>query len=170
MRKRLCAVGLVLLNAVGSENFLVACGDKFVASARGTRFQQAPSGHQETILIYTNPASDVPTALARVSVDATLRRAGYRPTTVATAAEFESELSQGGWDLVLAGLADAQAVKQREHNQASILPVTLKTTGAQLQQAKKQYPVVLTKAPANSESFVHVIYDALAYRPKSKAA
>ena len=169
MRKRLCSVALVILNAMGS-NFLLACGDKFVGSARGTRFQQAPIGHQETILIYVNPASDVPTALARVSVVATLRRAGYRPTTVTAAAEFESELNHGGWDLVLVGLADAQAVRQRENNKTSILPVTLNTTGAQLQQTRKEYPVVLTRAPSTNDSFIHVIYDALAYRFKSKAA
>jgi len=170
MRKRLCAVSLVLLNGIGSGNFLLGCGDKFVGAARGTRFQQAPSGHQETILIYTNPASDVPTALARVSVDATLRRAGYRPKTVATSAEFERELSQRGWDLVLVGLADAQEVTQRAQNKANILPVALKATDAQLKQTKKQYPVVLTKAPATNDRFVQMIYDALASRSKSKAA
>lgn len=170
MRKRLCALGLVLLNGIGSGNLLIACGDKFVGAARGTRFQQAPSGHQETILIYTNPASDVPTALARVSVDATLRRAGYRPKTVATSAEFERELRQGGWDLVLVGLADAQEVSQRAQNRAKILPVALKATDAQLKQTKKQYPVVLTKAPATNDRLVQMIYDALASRSKNNAA
>jgi hypothetical protein len=170
MRKRLCAVGLVLLNCFGGGNLLLACGDKFVGAGRGTRFQQAPGGHQETILIYANPASDVPTALARVSAEATLRRAGYRPTTVATSAEFEKELSQGGWDLVMAGLADAQAVSQRAQNKAGILPVALKSTGAQLKQTKERYSVILTKAPATNDGFVHIIYDALASRYKNKAA
>ena len=170
MRKRLCAVGLVLLNGLGSGNLLTACGDKFVGFARGTRFQQAPAGHQETILIYANPASDVPTALARVSVDATLRRAGYRPTTVATSSDFERELRQGSWDLVLVGLADAQAVSQRSRNAAGILPVAIKSTAAQLKQSKARYPVILTKAPATNDGFVHIIYDALASRYKNKAA
>jgi hypothetical protein len=170
MRKRLCAVGLVFLNSFGDGSLLLACGDKFVGAGRGTRFQQAPGGHQETILIYTNPASDVPTALARVSADATLRRAGYRPTTVATSADFERELSQGSWDLVLVGLADAQTVSQHAQNKAGILPVALKTTGAQLKQTKALYPVILTKAPATNDSFVHTVYDALASRFKNKAA
>jgi hypothetical protein len=170
MRKRLCVVSLVLLSGIGSGNLLLACGDKFVGAARGTRFQQAPGGHKENILIYANPASDVPTALARVSVDATLRRAGYRPKTVGTSAEFERELSQGGWDLVLVGLADAQEMRKRAQNKASILPVALEAAGAQLKQTKKQYPVVLTKAPATNDSFVQVIHDALASRSKNKAA
>ncbi len=170
MRKRLRAVGLMLLIGLGSANLVSACGDKIVSFARGTRFQQAPRGRQETILIYTNPASDVPTALARVSVDATLRAAGYRPKTVATSAEFEMELSKGGWDLVLVGLADAQAVSRRAQNKGSILPVALKATGEELKQTKKLYPVVLTKAPTTNSDFVRVINDALASRSTSNAA
>ena len=170
MRKQLLAIGLVLLNGIGAANVLSACGDKFVSAARGTRFQQAPRGQEETILIYTNPASDVPAALARVSVDVTLRGAGYRPKTVATSAEFERELSKGGWDLVLVGLADAQAISQNAQNKASILPVVLHKTSAELKQTKKQYPVMLTKAPTTNNDFVRVISDALASRPKGKAA
>ena len=170
MRKQLCAIGLVLLIGIGSGNSLSACGDKFVSAARGTRFQQAPPGRQEAILIYTNPASDVPAALARVAVDVTLRGAGYRPTTVATSAEFERELSKGGWDLVLVGLADAQAVIQSAQNKAGILPVVLNKTGAELKQTKIQYPVVLTKAPTTNNDFVRIVSDALASRPKGKAA
>ena len=170
MRKHLCAAGLVLLNCIGSGNLLSACGDKFVGFARGTRFQLAPGGHQETILIYSNPASDVPTALARVSAEATLRRAGYRPKTVATSAEFEKEQSQGAWDLVLVGLADAQVVSQRAQNHATILPVALKATGAALKQTKQRYPVILTKVPATNDGFVRVIYEALASRLKNNSA
>jgi hypothetical protein len=170
MTKQICAAGLMLLYGIGYGNLLLACGDKFVGSARGTRFQQAPRGRQETILIYINPASDVPSALTRVSVDATLRGAGYRPTTVATAAEFERELSKGGWDLIVVGLADAYTVSQSAQNKASILPVILNKTDAELKQTKKQYPVLLTKAPTTNNDFVRVVNDALAFRPKAKAA
>jgi len=52
MRKQLCAAGLLLLNCIGPGNLLSACGDKFVGFARGTRFQQAPGGHQEAIHLH----------------------------------------------------------------------------------------------------------------------
>ena len=169
MRKPLCATALVLLNGIGSANLVSACGDKFVSVGRGTRLQQAPRGRQESILIYRNPASDVPAALARVSVDAALRGAGYRAKVVATAAEFESELTQGAWDLVLVGLTDAQAVSQRAPNKFGILPVALKATPAEVKQTQKQYPVVLTKAP-NNDGFVRVIEDALNSRSKAVKA
>jgi hypothetical protein len=165
MRKRLCVAALVLLSGIGSAS-LLACGDKFVGVMRGTRFQQAPRGRQETILIYTNPASDVSKALAGVSVDAAMRGAGYRAKIVATAAEFERELTQGAWDLVLVGLPDAQAVSKRTSNKVGILPVALGASDAEVKQIKKQYPVVLSKATTN-DGFVRVIEDALASRSKA---
>ena len=170
MRKQLFAVGLVLLNGIGSGNLLSACGDKIVRIARGTSSEQAPRRRQETVLIYTDPASGVPAALARVSVDATLRKVGYRPTTVATSAEFERELSQGGWDLILVDLADVQAVRRRTQNKAAILPVALKASKAELKQTEKQFRVVLHEAPRTNNDFVHLIDDALASRSKGKAA
>src|SRR5437879_7674005 len=98
MWKSLCAASLVLLTSIGSvNNILLACGDKFLVLSRGTRYQRAPAVRKPVaILIYANPASEVPKALAGVPVDATLRSVGYRPTTVATPAEFEKALSHGG--------------------------------------------------------------------------
>ena len=158
--------GLVLLAGLGSSDLLLACGDKFLVSSRGTRYQRAPVAYRPAaILIYTNPASEVPKALASVSVASTLSRAGYRPTVVGTAAEFEAMLSRGGWDLVLVGMADAQAVSQRVKSYAGVLPVVL--TAEDLKQTRKQYPVVF-KGPAKSQAFLDVIADALASRPKLK--
>jgi hypothetical protein len=75
-------------------------------------------------------------------------------------------LSRGGWDLVLVGMADAQAVSQRVKSYAVVLPVVL--TAEDLKQTRKQFPVVL-KGPAKREAFLEVISDALASRPKPKA-
>ena len=80
-------------------------------------------------------------------------------------AQFEAMLSRGGWDLVLVGMADAQAVSQRVKSYAVVLPVVL--TAEDLKQTRKQFPVVL-KGPAKSEAFLEVIADALASRPKPK--
>jgi hypothetical protein len=169
MRKSLCAASLLLLTGISSVNILLACGDKFLVSIRGTRYQQAPAVRKPaSILIYTNPASDVPKALAGVQVDATLRSVGYRPTTVGTPAEFEKALSQGGWDLILVGLADAEAVSKRVQSNASVLPVVVNATAAVMNQTKKQYPVVL-KAPTKSQTFLAVVDEALASRPKAQA-
>jgi len=169
MRKSLSVASLVLLMGIGAVNILFACGDKFLVSSRGTRYQIAPVVRKPAaILIYTNPASEVPKALAGVPVDATLRSVGYRPTTVGTPAEFEKALSQGGWDLILVGVADAEAVSKRVQSNAGVLPVVVNATAAEMKQTRKQYPVVL-KAPTKSQPFLAAIDEALAYRPKDQA-
>ncbi len=160
--------GLVILTSLGSINLLPGCGDKFLVSSRGTRFQHAPAAHgPAAILIYTNPASEVPKALANVAVASTLSKAGYHPTLAGNAAEFEALLAKGGWDLVLVGIADAQAVSQRVKTNAGVLPVVLTTEA--MKQTRKLYPVVL-KGPTKSEAFLETIADALASRPKTKNA
>jgi hypothetical protein len=171
MSKRLRAAGLLLLTGIGSGDILLACGDKFLVSSRGTRFQRAAVAREPaSILIYTNPASELPKMLASIPVDATLTKAGYRPTTVATSDEFEKALSRGGWDLVLVGMADAQGVSKRlrgDHVPA-VLPVVFNPTTSELKETKKLYPVVL-QAPVKGQSFLSAIDEALAHRPKPQA-
>lgn len=160
MTKQLCLVGLSLLIGIGAADEVAACGDKFLSAARGTRFQQAPRGQQETILIYADPASDVPAAIARVSAEGLLQGAGYRPKIVTTAADLERELSQASWDLVLTGLSDAETIRRRLLNDGAVLPVLLKGTKSQLNEAQLSFPVVLTKSP-NGQGFIRAISQAL---------
>ena len=171
MSKRPCAAGLLLLISISSGNVLLACGDKFLVSSRGTRFQRATVARgPASILIYTNPASELGKVLASIPVNATLTKAGYRPTTVATSDEFEKALSRGGWDLVLVGMADAQGVGKRLRGDLvpAVLPVVFNPTASELRETKKLYRVVL-KAPAKSQSFLSAIDEALAHRPKPQA-
>src|SRR5262245_26006281 len=145
MNRRLYAAGLLLLIGVNSGNILMACGDKFLVSSRGTRFQQAAIARDPAaILIYTNAASELPKALAGLPVDATLTKAGYRPTTVTTSDDFEKALGRGGWDLVMVGMADAQRVTQRLRGDVVpiVLPVAFNPTASELKETKKQYRVV----------------------------
>ncbi len=168
MTKRLLVLGLVLVIGAGSAGDLLGCGDKFLSAARGTRFQQAPRGQQETILIYANPDSDVPSAVARVSVESLLRRAGYRPKIVTTAADLKRELSERNWDLVLTGLSDADAIRRRLLDDGNVLPVVLKGTKTELNEAHSRFPVVLTKS-LNGQGFVRAISQALASRSSIKS-
>jgi len=171
MSRRLYAAGLLLLIGISSSNILLACGDKFLVSMRGTRFQRAAVARDAAaILIYTNPASEIPKVLASFPLDATLTKAGYRPTIVATSDEFEKALSRGGWELVLVGMADAQGVSQRLRGDVVpvVLPVVFNGTSSELKATKKQYAVVL-KAPAKSQSFLSAIDEALAHRPKPQS-
>jgi len=169
MIERTFAISLTLLAALGAVNVLPACGDKFLISSRGTRYQRAPAARvPAAILIYTNPASEAGKVLAGIPVDAALRKVGYRPTIVETQADFEKALSRGGWDLLLVGLADARAVSQRVKNNIGLLPVVAELPPAAVKETARLYPVVL-RAPAKSQTLVEAVDEALAMRPKGQS-
>jgi hypothetical protein len=168
MMRRLVVAALFFGAALSLSADLFACGDKFLITSRGTRFQRtAVPRTPASILVFANPASNLPKALAKVPVDATLRKAGYSPTTVTSASDFDAALSRGGWDLVLVDVADSPAIGSRSHGNTTpiIVPVAYHVTGQQWAQVRKQYPSVL-KSPIRSQSFLDAIDDALAARPK----
>ena len=95
MKTRL-VVTVLLLGMIGAGQPLFACGEKFRVGIRGTRFQRPPVARTAaSILIYANPALNLSRALASVAVDDTLRKAGYRPTTVRSPKEFQTALDRG---------------------------------------------------------------------------
>lgn len=166
MKKRLFAVGLLVLTGVGSGNDLLACGDKFLVVSRGTRYQRAAAARRPAnILVYLNP-----TGLGKVAVGATLSKAGYRPTTVAGADAFDRALRQGGWDVVLVDLADGAAIRARLQGREGpvVLPVAQDATDASLARAKKEYAHVV-KAPLKTHALLEAVDEALALHDKLRA-
>ena len=90
MKTRL-VVTVLLLGMIGAGQPLFACGEKF--RVRHPRHQVPAASAARTaasILIYANPALNLSRALAGVPVDDTLRKAGYRPTTVRSPKEFQT--------------------------------------------------------------------------------
>ena len=159
MNRRILASVLIVLAVFPPA--VLGCGDKFLVASRNTRYQRAPvSRGPASILIYESPASEISKGLAGIPVDATLRKVGYRPTIVETADEFDRALARGGWNLVLVGNADAEAVAQRVKN-LGVLPVAYKPTRDQLKQSRKLFPVVL-QGPAKGDDLVAAVDDALA--------
>ena len=170
MKPLAVAVAYCLLLAGSAAADLQACGDKFLVMSRGTRFQRvAALRPPASILVYANPASDLPKALSNVSVDATLRKAGYKPTSVANDSEFNAALNHGGWDLVLVAISDGQMASGRAKGDKApiVVPVMLNPTTAEFNQARKQYALVL-KSPTKNQSFLDAIDDALAARARSR--
>jgi hypothetical protein len=170
MKNRLCAACLALLIGFSSANLLLACGDKFLVASRGTRFQKAPVKREpHAILIWANPSSEVPNGLAGVAVDETLRKAGYQSTTMSTPAKFENALKRDGWNLLVLGFADAQAVSKRlQNNSPAVLPVAVNPTDSQMKQARMEYEVVL-RGPVKKGLFLNAVDEALAHRSKKNA-
>ena len=167
MNTRLVAAVVLILVGAGVTEPLVACGEKFLMRSRGTRFlRAAPARTSASILVYANPAFNLPKALANVSVDATLRKAGYRPSTVTSRDEFTTAMGRGGWDLVIVDVADSSAVMKQAQsaNAPVVLPVAFNATSAELAAAKKRYQHIL-KAPTKNQSFLDAVDDALAVKP-----
>jgi hypothetical protein len=167
MREKLLVAGLLVLTVAGTD--LLGCGDKFLVASRGTRFQRAAIARQPAnILVYANPTSTLPKALEKAEVDETLRKAGYRPTSVSDPRELEQALRKGGWDLVVADLADGAVVRGNLQSGAKapmVLPVVYRATGSEIAQAKKDYARVV-KGPIKSQAFLEAIDDALSLRVK----
>ena len=166
MRRALLTVGAGLLLAASASGDLQACGDKFLAISRGTRFQRAALPRSAAaILVYANPATSLARTLGGVSMEETLRSAGYRLTVVTTAEEFDRAIHQSKWDLVLTDLADGRAVRSRLATKPApvVLPVAFNVTGDELRQAKKEYERII-KGPTKKNSLLDVIDDVLVLR------
>jgi hypothetical protein len=165
MNARVIAAALLLVAGSSTSDSLLACGEKFLMGSRGTRFHRPTVRQSAAILVYANPALNLPKALANVPFEATLRKAGYQPTVVTSLAALSSALSRGGWDLVLADVSDSQALSTRPQNASSpiVLPVMYNPTGAELAAAKKQHRRIL-KAPTKNQAFLDAVDDALAQR------
>ena len=164
---RRAIIALVLVAFAGAGD-LLACGDKFFAISRGTRFQHPSARQSARILIYANTASRLPAALANVPVDVTLHKAGYQPMTVTNEADLNNALTLGGWDLLIAEVVDARAVSARRRLEASpvVLPVVYNGTKADVKQAKAEFKCVLA-TPTKRQVFLDAIDEALALNSKT---
>jgi hypothetical protein len=171
MTIRLLAAAVVLLSSIGATESLLACGEKFLNSAKMTSFERAPFARPHaSILVYANPAFNLSKALNKGSVEATLSKAGYRPTTVTSPGAFESAMRSGQWDLVLVDVADSGSVIKRApaSNAPMILPVVYNASKAELKAAKKQHGRIL-EAPTKDQSLVSAIDEALATKPSASS-
>jgi hypothetical protein len=154
----------LLLLGVCTGGDLFACGDKFLVISRGTRFQRSATERSAAdILIYATSASTLPTSLARIARDDSLRKAGYRPVIVENTGELEQALKQGAWSLLIADLPEARVIRDRVRGASApmLLPVALSPTGTEIAEAKKDFQRVV-KGPIKSQAFLMEIDDALA--------
>ncbi len=112
MKYRIRFVVLVATVGVWMGGDLLACGDKFLVTGRGTRFQRPKNARAASVLIYANPASGLPSALKNVSVDSVLKHEGHRSTTVETFDQLSAILAGGRFDVVVAASSVAADVER----------------------------------------------------------
>jgi len=166
---RVVVAGLLGLVMVSPADML-ACGDKFLVPSRGMRFSPPVNRESARILLYATPGSALSATLASLSVELTLRKAGYRPTSVNSAAQFEATLSAGGWDVIVVDLADGPLMVRRlaAGDAPVVLPVAYGPARDTLEDAKDRYPQVL-KSPKKNLAFVEAIDKAIVARAKARA-
>lgn len=109
MRHRV--VCLTLLLASISAQDLIACGDKFLVSGRGTRYQRPKTARAASVLIYAAPSAEL-TALANMHLEPLLKQQGHRPTTVRTFEQLSNVIATGRFDVVIAAATAAASVEQ----------------------------------------------------------
>jgi hypothetical protein len=170
MKKGLIAAAIVGLAGSSFSSGILACGDKFLVLSRGTRFERpGAASRTASVLVYTNPSSQLPQGLAGLSIEATLRKAGYRPFLVSSSSALDQALSQRKWDVVVVDIADGPAVSGQLQgtDQPAVLPVLYKPAAPAFAEARRRYRHAL-KAPANNRSLLEAIDVALAVRTAAR--
>jgi hypothetical protein len=112
MDHRVRRAGLLFAAVLLTAPDLLACGDKFLVSGRGTRYQRPKSARAASILIYAEPSSGLPASVGGVPVESVLKREGHRSTTAETLPQLSALLAGGRYDVVLAAGTVAAAVER----------------------------------------------------------
>lgn len=165
MKMRSAALALLLVAGMMTSGNLLACGDKFLVMGRGLRLERAVPRKPAAILVYASSASNLTRTLPNIPIETALRKAGHRPTSVASEDELDKALRLGGWDLVLVDVAESGTVsgRLRGHSVPVLLRVVHNATRTEFKQAKRQYEAVL-KSPTRSQAFLDSIDEALLLR------
>jgi hypothetical protein len=146
------------------------CGDKFVLVGRGALV--ARSQFPSSILIFMNPTSRIPAAEKEFHLEATLKAAGHKPVVAESQAELEKALASGKYDLVIADVADAPALRKEAGSVASrpvVLPLLYKPTAEELAAAEKESNCMV-RASNKSRDLLVVVDDTMRSRRKGIAA
>lgn len=86
-----------------------ACGDKLLLLGRQIRFQSRHTPHAAVVLLYMPDSSRG--ALVDPKLESALTEAGHKLRMVGTKEELARAIQGGGFDVVLADLADANALQ-----------------------------------------------------------
>lgn len=160
MTTRAAAAVAVVMLGVGVTD-LAACGDKFLVTSRGTRFQRAGLVRRPAaILVYARPDSRWATAIATLGLSGALSKVGYTPTIVSSAAEFDAAAQRGAWDLMVVELDDAGLVPVPAQTAPPVVVVAYDASGDTLKQARRRHAGVL-RAPSRARAVVDTIDDVL---------
>lgn len=166
MTRSLAAAGLLAAGMVAFGPDLGACGDKSL-SAGGIRMQRALAArYPASIIIYAPTASRLPGATRELKLQETLRQVGHTYREVTTWPELQASVDSGGFNIVLADVADLPELQQKLESSSSrvvVVPVAYKLTKAENAEAAKQCRFVI-KAPGRAAQYLATIAEAVRSR------
>jgi hypothetical protein len=163
MIARSLVAGVLLVAGITASDRLVACGDKYLNLGLGTRFERSPAERRAAaVLLYVVPGSALSRTFGAQSIEEGMKKAGYQPTQVGTAPEFDAALKARSWDVIVLDGHDTATVGQRVARPGGphLLAVLTRPTKAELKQARTAYETVL-EAPTRSRIFLETVDEAL---------
>lgn len=162
-RSRVLGFAAVAVFLSGGEAF--ACGDKFLVSGRGTRYQRPKTARAASVLIYASPASGFPSRVGKLPIESVLKREGHRSTTVESLEQLAALLAGGRFDVVLAAnsVVDAVIGSIGDGPDAPVLVAVCATSGQA--GAEKRSPCVRT--PPREGPLLQAIDKAVAQRDRN---
>jgi len=163
MMPRPFVAGMLLVVGVAAWDPLAACGDKYLNLGLGTRFDRSPAERRAAaVLVYAVPGSDLSQTFGAQSIEEGMKKVGYQPTQVGTAAEFDAMLRARSWDVIVLDGRDTMLVSRRlpKAGGPHLVPVLTRPTKDELKQARKIYETVL-ETPTRSRAFVETVEEAL---------
>ena len=108
MKRRMMLLGVAALLGVSLNSDVLACGDKFLMSSRGTRYHRPKNFRAASILIYADPAA----GLNRSKLESILKSEGHRSTAAQSVEQLSALLAGGRYDVVLTATTVAPTVEQ----------------------------------------------------------
>ena len=179
---------LVILIAVAASALsqgavpLHACGDKLMMLGRGIRFQSKHTPRAASVLVYL-PESATGQALTDPKLESALREAGHSVRAVTSAADLESALRTGTFDVVLANVTHAPELERAQavaSGAAVVLPaIYLVKPGAQpiskqqsktdIEKASKDFAVIV-EVPGRPGYYCHAVDEAMELKLKREQA
>lgn len=160
----------LLLVFVSLAADLLACGDKFLVPGRGVRFRDRPVNRDAAaVLLYAPPGSGLNGTAQAQTVEASLRKGGYRPTLVTSEADLDTALHGRAWDVLVLDLADGPAIVRKLPTTTApdVLPVVYGASKAALNEARHQYRRVLD-SPTKQRAIVQAVDDVVAERARTR--
>ena len=164
---------LVLIVAVvclAPASDAVACGDKYLVRGSGLGYLLAfPASQAASILMYNREGAPATATMNDPKLQSTLQLHGHSYRTVSDWSKFLALLQTGDYNLVLADISDAPAIRKEmavAGSKALIVPLMHEASRAEAKIARKEYRYIL-RTPARASRLAMKIDVVAAEKDKS---